>query len=79
MNMFEKLTQQNRITSPFGHKVKLNNTTFNMTDVEEIKFIISFERVFVEINDDQIASLISMKTHYRNLVLKVLLCQLLKN
>lgn len=56
MNMFEKLTQQNRITPPFSHKVTLNNTTFNVTDVEEIKFIISFERVFVEINDDQIAS-----------------------
>ena len=56
MNMFEKLTQQNRITPPFGHKVKLNNTTFNMTDVEEIKFDISFEKVIVEINDDQIAS-----------------------
>lgn len=56
MNMFEKLTQQNRITPPFSHKVRLNNTTFNVTDVEEIKFIISFERVFVEINDDQIAS-----------------------
>ena len=56
MNMFEKLTQQNRITPPFSHKVRLNNTTFMVTDVEEIKFIISFERVFVEINDDQIAS-----------------------
>ena len=56
MNMFEKLTQQNRITPPFGHKVKLNNTTFNVTDVEEIKFVISFDKVIVEINDDQIAS-----------------------
>ena len=50
MNMFEKLTQQNRITPPFGHKVKLNNTTFNMTDVEEIKFVISFDKVIVTVD-----------------------------
>ena len=56
MNMFEKLTRQNRITPPFSHKVKLNNTTFNMTDVEEIQFIISFEEVLIYINNDKIAS-----------------------
>ena len=56
MNMFEKLTQQNRITPPFSHKVRLNNTTFNVTDVEEIQFVISFEKVLVYINNDQIAS-----------------------
>nr|DAD64553.1 MAG TPA: hypothetical protein [Caudoviricetes sp.] len=56
MNMFEKLTKQNRITPPFGHKVRLNNTTFNVTDVEEIQFVISFEKVLVYINNDQIAS-----------------------
>ena len=56
MNMFEKLTQQNRITPPFSHKVRLNNTTFNVTDVEEIQFVISFEKVLIYINNDQIAS-----------------------
>nr|DAS83652.1 MAG TPA: hypothetical protein [Caudoviricetes sp.] len=56
MNMFEKLTRQNRITPPFSHKVRLNNTTFNVTDVEEIQFVISFEKVLVYINNDQIAS-----------------------
>lgn len=56
MNMFEKLTQQNRITPPFNYKVRLNNTTFNVTDVEEIQFVISFEKVLVYINNDQIAS-----------------------
>jgi hypothetical protein len=54
--MFEKLTRQNRITPPFSHKVRLNNTTFNVTDVEEIQFVISFEKVLVYINNDQIAS-----------------------
>jgi len=56
MNMFEKLTQQNRITPPFNYKVRLNNTTFNVSDVEEIQFVISFEKVLVHINNDQIAS-----------------------
>ena len=56
MNMFEKLTQQNRITPPFNYKVRLNNTTFNVNDVEEIQFVISFEKVLVHINNDQIAS-----------------------
>ena len=56
MNMFEKLTQQNRITPPFNYKVRLNNTTFNVTDVEEIQFVISFEKVLIYINNDQIAS-----------------------
>lgn len=56
MNMFEKLTQQNRITPPFNYKVRLNNTTFNVSDVEEIQFVISFEKVLIYINNDQIAS-----------------------
>lgn len=56
MNMFEKLTQQNRITPPFNYKVRLNNTTFNVTDVGEIQFVISFEKVLIYINNDQIAS-----------------------
>lgn len=56
MNMFEKLTQQNRITPPFNYKVRLNSTTFNVSDVEEIQFVISFEKVLVYINNDQIAS-----------------------
>lgn len=56
MNMFEKLTQQNRITPPFNYKVRLNNTTFNVSDAEEIQFVISFEKVLVHINNDQIAS-----------------------
>ena len=56
MSMFEKLTQQNRITPPFNYKVRLNNTTFNVTDVEEIQFVISFEKVLIYINNDQIAS-----------------------
>ena len=56
MNMFEKLTQQNRITPPFNYKVRLNNTTFKVSDVEEIQFVISFEKVLVYINNDQIAS-----------------------
>lgn len=56
MNMFEKLTQQNRITPPFNYKIRLNNTTFNVSDVEEIQFVISFEKVLIYINNDQIAS-----------------------
>lgn len=56
MNIFEQLTNENRITPPFNYKVKLNNTTFLMSDVEEIQFRISFTRVIVLINGDAIAS-----------------------
>ena len=56
MNIFEQLTTENRITPPFNYKVKLNNTTFLMSDVEEIQFRISFTCVKVLINGDAIAS-----------------------
>ena len=54
--MFEQLTQQNNITPPFNYKIKLNNSTFSMSDVDEIQFFISFKEVIVKINADQIAS-----------------------
>lgn len=56
MNIFEQLTTENRITPPFNYKVKLNNTTFSISDVEEIQFNISFTDVLVRINGDLIAS-----------------------
>lgn len=56
MNLFEQLTQQNNITPPFNYKIKLNNSTFSMSDVDEIQFFISFKEVIVKINADQIAS-----------------------
>lgn len=56
MNIFEQLTDENRITPPLNYKVKLNNTTFFVSDVEEIQFNISFTDVIVAINGDRIAS-----------------------
>lgn len=56
MNIFEQLTQQNIITPPFNYKVKLNNSIFSVSDVEEIQFFITFKEVKVKINGDSIAS-----------------------